>query len=126
MVSERKRKVRELDSPYIRKQERIAEDNFRKKKGLFRRLTALAIVAGTLGAVAFMTIHTQAKVLEEKEIEKAALEAQLLELQSEEDFLVQEIENYNDLDYIAEIARRDFLLSKEREILFKMPVHATD
>ncbi|OLO27419.1 cell division protein [Alkalihalophilus pseudofirmus] len=126
MVSERKRKIRELDANFNRVQEQVSEDRLRKRRGLFRRLTAFAVIVVTLSVIAFMTIHTQAQLLEEKNEEKQALQARLEALEIEQLHLEQEIINYNDLDYIAEIARRDYFLSKDREILFKLPKISTD
>ncbi|WP_078429481.1 FtsB family cell division protein [Alkalihalobacterium alkalinitrilicum] len=126
MVSERKRKIRELDANFNRVQEQVSEDRLRKRRGLFRRLTAFAFIVVTLSVIAFMTIHTQAQLLEEKNEEKQALQARLEALEIEQLHLEQEIINYNDLDYIAEIARRDYFLSKDREILFKLPKISTD
>ncbi|MFV8829741.1 FtsB family cell division protein [Alkalihalobacterium sp. APHAB7] len=126
MVTERKRKVRELDASFNRVQEQVSEEQLRKKRGLFRRLTALAVILVALSVVAFMTIHTQAQLIDEKMEEKTALEAKLEALQLEQVYLEQEIENYNDLEYIAEIARRDYFLAKDGEILFKLPKLSTD
>ncbi|WP_216831207.1 FtsB family cell division protein [Alkalihalobacterium elongatum] len=126
MVTERKRKIRELDASFNRAQEQVSEERLRKRRGLFRRLTAFAVVVVTLSVIAFMTIHTQAQLLDEKTEEKKALEAKLEALQLEQIHLETEIENYNDLDYIAEIARRDYFLSKDGEILFKLPKLSTD
>ncbi|WP_209125609.1 septum formation initiator family protein [Alkalihalobacillus sp. BA299] len=126
MISERKRKVRELDATFNRAQEQVSGDLLRKRRGLFRRLTAFAVIIAILSVIAFMTIHAQAQLLEEKSEEKQALQTKLEALKLEQAHLEQEIENYNDLEYIAEVARRDYFLSKDREILFKLPKLSTD
>ncbi|UOE94200.1 septum formation initiator family protein [Alkalihalobacillus sp. LMS39] len=126
MISEQKRNIRELDSSYNRKYEKNTEEVKRRKRGLIRRLSALFIIGAAIGSVTIMTIHTQAKSLNEIEEQKQALELELKQLEAEQAFLEQEIINYNDLDYIAEIARRDYFLSKEGEILFKLPKASSD
>ncbi|WP_026673670.1 FtsB family cell division protein [Alkalihalobacterium bogoriense] len=126
MISERKRNIRELDSSYNRKYEKNNEEVKRKKRGLIRRLSALFIIGAAVGSVTIMTIHTQAKSLNEIEEQKQVLEQELKQLEAEQAFLEQEIINYNDMEYIAEIARRDYFLSKEGEILFKLPKASSD
>ncbi|WP_078556501.1 FtsB family cell division protein [Bacillus alkalicellulosilyticus] len=123
---ERKRKVRELDSSYIRQYEQVSDEKIRKQKGLIRRLTALFLIGAVVGTMITMAIHTQVKALEEKEEQKQELQAKLKELEDEQSFLEQEVINYNDLEYIAEVARRDYFLSKEGETLFKLPNASSD
>ncbi|MFC0472894.1 septum formation initiator family protein [Halalkalibacter kiskunsagensis] len=121
MVTNRTSRVREMDKSYIQQREQELELEARKRRGLFRRLTVLAIVALTLGSIGFVTLYAQANSLEEKRQEKLTLEDELKQLQLQEQRLREDIKNYNDLDYIAEVARRDYYLSKPGETLFKLP-----
>ena len=121
MVSNQTSRVREMDKAYIQQREQELELEKRKRRGLFRRLSALAIIILFLGTVGFVTIYAQAQSLEEKKQEKLALEQEIEQLIVEEKQLKQDIINYNDLDYIAEIARRDYFLTKPGETLFKLP-----
>jgi cell division protein DivIC len=45
----------------------------------------------------------------------------LIQLKVEEELLHREIKNLGDYDYVAELARREFFLSKENEIIFVLP-----
>ncbi|WP_332697266.1 FtsB family cell division protein [Halalkalibacter lacteus] len=121
MVTNRTSRVREMDKSYIQQREQELEFESRKRRGLIRRLSVLAIVALTLGCMGFVTLYAQANSLEEKRQESLTLESQLKQLQLDEQRLREDIKNYNDLDYIAEIARRDYYLSKPGETLFKLP-----
>ncbi|KHF38326.1 cell division protein [Halalkalibacter okhensis] len=121
MVTDRTSRVREMDKSYIQQREQELEMAARKRRGLFRRLTVLAIFVVALGSIACVSIYTQASSLEGKRQEQAALEEELKKLQLEEARLREDIKNYNDLDYIAEIARRDYYLTKPGETLFKLP-----
>ncbi|WP_100405943.1 FtsB family cell division protein [Bacillus solitudinis] len=121
MVTKRSSMVREMDTAYIQQKEQEFEQQSKKRRGLIRRLSVLGIIASCLVCLAFVTIYAQANTIEDKEMEKLALEKQLVHLQAEEKKLEQDIDNYNDLDYIAEIARRDYYLSKPGETLFKLP-----
>ncbi|ARK28457.1 FtsB family cell division protein [Halalkalibacter krulwichiae] len=121
MVTNQTSRVREMDKAYIKQREQELEREKRKRRGLFRRLVALAIIILILGSASIVTLYAQTSSLEGKKEEKQALEERLEQLKLEEKRLQQDIENYNDLDYIAEIARRDYYLTKPGETLFKLP-----
>ncbi len=126
MITNRSSRVREMDKTYIKQREQELEIQAKKRRGLIRRLSALAIIAFTLGCIGLVTIYSQAGALEAKREEKLVLDEQLRQLKMEEQRLQQDIKNYNDLDYIAEIARRDYYLSKPGETLFKLPESSSD
>ncbi|MCM3762576.1 septum formation initiator family protein [Alkalihalobacillus oceani] len=126
MSANRATRVRTLDKAYTQQREQEIQLQTKKRRGLIRRLSALAILAIVVGCVGIATIYAQTSSLEEKRQEKLALEEQLQQLQAEEQRLEQEIENYNNLDYIAEVARRDYYLSKPGETLFKLPERSSD
>ena len=126
MVTNRSSRVRKMDKTYIQQREQEIEIQSKKRRGLLRRLSVLAVIALALGCIGFVTLYAQAGALEEKKQEKVVLEEQLQQLQMEEQRLHHDIKNYNDLDYIAEIARRDYYLSKPGETLFKLPEPSTD
>ncbi|KMJ56623.1 cell division protein [Bacillus sp. LL01] len=126
MVTKRSSTVREMDSKYIEKREQELEFQAKKRRGLIRRLSVLGIIGFILAGIASVTFYAQASSVNEKQEEKLALEQELELLKAEESRLEQEIINYNDLDYIAEIARRDYYLSKPGETLFKLPDSSAD
>ncbi|WP_240377877.1 FtsB family cell division protein [Bacillus piscicola] len=124
MISEKK-KITEINQPYVMKQskeqEKLQAIRDKRRRGLVRRLTALAAVGVMIAVVFTVILVSQWSTIEAKQAEKEELENKLEELQVEEKRLKQEVKNYNDLDYIAEIARRDYYLTKPGETLFKLP-----
>lgn len=126
MVPKQTSRVRTIDKAYVKEQEHALLLQRRKRRGLFRRLTVLAIIAIIFGGISFGTIYAQTSLLEAKRDEKVMLQDQLEQLQHEEKRLYQDIQNYNDLDYIADIARRDYYLSKPGETLFKLPTQTPE
>ncbi|MGY4691874.1 FtsB family cell division protein [Salibacterium sp. K-3] len=124
MVSN-KEKVTEMNRSYVqeeeKKQERQRNAVDKHRRGLIRRLTALAAVGVVLAVVFTVLLTSQLSTLEAKKTERAELEQKMEELKAQEAELKQDIENYNDLDYIAEIARRDYYLTKPGETLYKLP-----
>ncbi|HHY22039.1 MAG TPA: septum formation initiator family protein [Bacilli bacterium] len=121
MIPRHSSHVTELNNSFVQEQERLNHERQRKRRGLKRRLAVLGIISVILGSAVLVTINTQASSLNEKLAEKAELEQKLGQLQRNESALRQEIKNYNDREYIAEVARRDYYLSNEGEILFKLP-----
>ncbi|GAE31757.1 FtsB family cell division protein [Halalkalibacter hemicellulosilyticus] len=121
MVTNRMSRVRELDNQYIQQKERELELATKKRRGLIRRLTVIGIATVVLLGFGGVTISSQLAVVDEKRQEKAELEVFLAELKQEEDRLHVDVENYQDVYYIAEIARRDYFLTMPGETLFKIP-----
>lgn len=121
MIPRRSNHVTEINNSFVQEQERMNHERERKRRGLKRRLAVLGAFFVILGLAATMGIHTQAISRDEKLAEKAELEQKLEQLQKDESALRQEIKNYNDREYIAEVARRDYYLSNKGEVLFKLP-----
>ncbi|APH06714.1 FtsB family cell division protein [Bacillus weihaiensis] len=120
MSLERSKKITELQSQYMMEQEKQQQLASRRKKGLFRRLTMFGIIAIVASSVIFTTMFSQSKAINEKIEQQEELEQQLTELQKEEKILREEIVKLNDDEYIAKIARRDYFLSDDNEIIFNI------
>lgn len=121
MVSEKKKKVTPLAPGYIEEKEFIEKVRAKRRRGLTRRLAVffifVAIAAGTMTSIA----TSQAAEQQQMKEEKAALKEKLARLESKEESLRDEVKNLHDLDYIGEIARRDFYMSENGEIIFTPP-----
>ncbi|RXJ00920.1 septum formation initiator family protein [Anaerobacillus alkaliphilus] len=126
MRSAQPRKVRELNSHYIEQHETQMEQRSKSKKGLARRLSALGLFVILSIAFTAITLHSQNSVLNEKLEKKQILENELARLQILERDLNDEIINLNNLEYISEIARRDYFLSRPGEIIFKVTSSSSD
>lgn len=113
--------VRRIKSDYVTEQEAIQEKLARRKKGVLRRLTAVTIGLAIFIGFAVYTIYDQQAFIKEQEAERNRLAEELQALELEEEELLNEINNLYDPDYIAEIARRDFYLTKPGETLFQVP-----
>ena len=59
--------------------------------------------------------------LDEKTEEKEQLKKNLAKLEKDETLLKEEIVKLNDDDYIAKLARKDYFLSDDNEIIFTLP-----
>ncbi|MTH55242.1 cell division protein DIVIC [Bacillus mangrovi] len=121
MSAERSRKVTQLQSQYMQQQERNDQILKRRKRGLYRRLAVFG--AAALIAVVFIAagLIDQTVSLAEQSEQKDKLKEELQVLKKEQNLLEEEITKLNDDDYIAELARRDYFLSGENEIIFSSP-----
>ncbi|MDY0943594.1 FtsB family cell division protein [Priestia megaterium] len=120
MSAVRKKKVAKLNTDYSHKQEQIKQNTDRKRIGLIRRLTVFGVLALIIGGLMVSALITQTSAIENKKAEKVKLEQQLTKLQSKQKQLKGEIVKLNDDDYIKNIARRDYFLSEDGEIIFNV------
>ena len=120
MSAVRKKKVAKLNPDYSHKQEQIKQNTDRKRIGLIRRLTVFGVLALIIGGLMVSALITQTSAIENKKAEKVKLEQQLTKLQSKQKQLKGEIVKLNDDDYIKKIARRDYFLSEDGEIIFNV------
>ncbi|WP_243388446.1 FtsB family cell division protein [Bacillus kexueae] len=121
MAAERKQKIARIQSDYVIQHEKQEHMKKRRKKGLIRRLTVLIIVMLASVAIISTKIISQASAIQEKMEEKERLEKELSTLEQEQKKIENEIKKLNDDEYIAKLARRDYFLSDEGEIIFNIP-----
>lgn len=120
MSAERKKNVTKLNTEYSQQQQNLKKQTDRKRIGLIRRLTFFGVLALLIGIGIVTTLITQASTIENKKAEKEKLEQQLTKLESKEKQLESEIVKLNDDEYIKKIARRDYFLSEDGEIIFNI------
>jgi len=117
-VNKREQRIYSIRSEYMEQYERQQKRNQRRKKSLIQRL----VIAGVLmlATVAYMVHYhlEQRSVYSEKLKEYEALQSEMSELKKTEEELKEEIKLLNDEDYILEIARTNYFLTKEGELIF--------
>src|SRR5699024_11191216 len=92
----------------------------RRKKRLIRRLVLFSVTIIILfGSLALYHIN-QRTVYSEKKIEYEQLTEQLANLEKQEENLIEEINLLNDEEYILDIARTNYFLSKKGELIFQI------
>ncbi|EIA20166.1 FtsB family cell division protein [Listeria fleischmannii] len=116
------------DKTVTRMQNRYIKDTQTKKKiknrrrvALARRLAGLAVILAIVFGGLFFTYTKQALLLQEKKAEKVKTEQKLADSKKEEKALKGQINKLHDDDYIAKLARSEYYLSKEGEIIFNTP-----
>lgn len=117
----RDRKVAKIQTNYVQQQEQTIQQATRKRTLLLRRLTVFFVFASVMGYFLISTLVSQGATLEEMKQEKALLDEEYSKLKKKEVMLREEIVKLNDDEYIAKLARRDYFLSEEGEIIFAIP-----
>jgi cell division protein DivIC len=117
----RSRNIAKLQTQYAIQQESAELSSARKRKLLYRRLAAYVVLAGMLSFIMISMYISQLSVLEEREAERAQLKKALSGLERQQQILEEEIVKLNDDEYIAKLARKEYFLSEENEIIFNLP-----
>lgn len=117
-MNKREQRIYSIRSEYMEQYEWQQKRNQRRKRSLIQRL----VIAGVLmlATVAYMVHYhlEQRSVYSEKLKEYEALQSEMSELKKTEEELKEEIKLLNDEDYILEIARTNYFLTKEGELIF--------
>ncbi|MCF6411910.1 FtsB family cell division protein [Pseudalkalibacillus salsuginis] len=114
-------KVTALNENYVTQEKKKQERARRRKQGLLRRLTVFGVLVVIMFTVMIATLTSQAAQIAEKKEEKQAVEQRLEEVKAEKAQLSDEVNKLQDPDYIGEVARRDYNMSKPGETIFKLP-----
>ncbi|MFD2045563.1 septum formation initiator family protein [Ornithinibacillus salinisoli] len=120
-MPEKKKSVARLDSNYMQKYDAYIERQKRKKQRLVRRLVLFSVIVA-LAIGTMVTYHYKQRSLHAEKLEEyKALEEQLAKLKENEEEYKEEIQLLNDEEYILDIARTNYFLSKKGELIFKIP-----
>ncbi|RIM82408.1 FtsB family cell division protein [Staphylococcus arlettae] len=104
-----------------------SDKNQQKKKQQMRRRVVrkrITLFGGILLAIILILVVmlvTQTKSNEEASIERQDKQERYQKQQDEELALKEELNNLNDKSYIEKVARDDYYLSNDGEVIFKLP-----
>ena len=119
--------VKTLDNDYVRsnanavKRQQIEQ---RQKVLSRRRLAVFFVFAISVCIVLVSTIMNQNARLEEKEAQKTSVQEELMVVQEQKQMLELQIAKLQDDEYIAKLARKEYFLSEEGEIIFTIPTES--
>lgn len=118
-------RVRHLRTDYVQSLE-IAEKRLRKRrKGLIRRLITFCVLVIIAGSFMVSSLLSQGHQLAKALDQKTALEKQISMSQKNASQLNKRIRLLHDKNYIGELVRKNYLLSKKDEIIFSKPGQST-
>ncbi|MCQ6276729.1 septum formation initiator family protein [Bacillus sp. V3B] len=121
MSANKKRNIAKLETNYALQQEESQLSVARRKKFFLRRLTVFLILAAIISYLMVSTLISQNSVVANKTEQMKRLEQELNSLKHDEVLLKEEVVKLNDDDYIAKLARKEYFLSEDNEIIFTLP-----
>ncbi len=117
----RRRKVEQIDNEYVRQQKKQEARRRQRVRQLKKRMTVY-LVGLVIVVIGFATVYIgQNKKYDVMLAEKATLEKQLTEVEKEQEKLQHQLEKLDDDEYIEKLARQQYLVGKEGEIIFSIP-----
>lgn len=120
-MSATRRNVAKIQTELTQKHETELSYASLKRKRLIRRLTFFCLLVVVAAYFMISTLVSQAASLEKKQAEKEKVQQELAELETKQEIFKEEIIKLNDDEYIAKLARRDYFLSEDNEIIFNIP-----
>ncbi|WP_071458822.1 septum formation initiator family protein [Bacillus massilinigeriensis] len=121
MSAIRKKGVATIDNQYTQQRETAGIAETRRRKLLIRRLAVFTAFALVVSYMMISMMLSQTSALAQKQAEKEKLDKKMEELKKQEEELKEEVVKLNDDEYIAKLARRDYFLSEDGEIIFNLP-----
>ncbi|MCP3764510.1 septum formation initiator family protein [Domibacillus sp. A3M-37] len=116
-----KEKVASLKNAFVMSEEKRSMFKMQHKRKLMRRLAAFTAVTLIILGTLLSGLITQTGSLKEKEQELAEAKSTLSGLEQQQKQSEEELVRLQDDEYIAELARKDYFLSDDGEIIFNIP-----
>ena len=116
--------VKTLDNDYVRSSaEKLKKQQIQQRKRVLsrRRLVVFFAFAAVVCIVLGSAMINQNARLAEKEEEKRQVQEQLATVKEQQEMLKLQITKLEDDDYIAKLARKEYFLSEDGEIIFTIP-----
>ncbi|CAB3427278.1 septum formation initiator family protein [Listeria monocytogenes] len=116
-----KSKVARIQNRYIKDTATMKKTRSRRRIALFRRLAFMAIIFAVVGGLLTITYTKQVLTLKEKKEKQVQVDKKMVAMKDEQDSLNEQIKKLHNDDYIAKLARSEYYLSKDGEIIFNIP-----
>ncbi|RNF38342.1 FtsB family cell division protein [Planococcus salinus] len=113
--------VASIRNDYVRSVEQEEQRKQAHKVRLFRRLSLFGIVVLMASIWIGSTIYAQSQTISEKEQARDEALMTLQQMEEEQARLEEQILLLNDDEYLAKMARSEYFLSEEGEIIFALP-----
>ncbi|MBC1376039.1 FtsB family cell division protein [Listeria farberi] len=114
-------KVARIENRYIKDTATMKKTRNRRRIALFRRLAFMAIIFAVVGGLLTITYTKQVLALKEKKEKQVQVDKKMVAMKDEEEALNDQIKKLHDDEYIAKLARSEYYLSKNGEIIFNIP-----
>ncbi|MBC1353438.1 septum formation initiator family protein [Listeria innocua] len=114
-------KVARIENRYIKDTATMKKTRNRRRIALFRRLAFMAIIFAVVGGLLTITYTKQVLTLKDKKEKQVQVDKKMVAMKDEEEALNDQIKKLHDDEYIAKLARSEYYLSKDGEIIFNIP-----
>ncbi|AIS58681.1 FtsB family cell division protein [Listeria ivanovii] len=116
-----KTKVARIENRYIKDTATMKKTRNRRRVALFRRLAFMAIIFAVVGGLLTVTYTQQVLSLKDKKEKQVKVDKKMVAMKDEEQALNDQIKKLHNDEYIAKLARSEYYLSKDGEIIFNIP-----
>ncbi|MBM5609323.1 FtsB family cell division protein [Listeria ivanovii] len=116
-----KTKVARIENRYIKDTATMKKTRNRRRVALFRRLAFMAIIFAVVGGLLTVTYTQQVLSLKDKKEKQVKVDKKMVAMKDEEQSLNDQIKKLHNDEYIAKLARSEYYLSKDGEIIFNIP-----
>ncbi|EQC2818855.1 FtsB family cell division protein [Listeria innocua] len=114
-------KVARIENRYIKDTATMKKTRNRRRIALFRRLAFMAIIFAVVGGLLTITYTKQVLALKDKKQKQVQVDKKMVAMKDEQEALNDQIKKLHDDEYIAKLARSEYYLSKDGEIIFNIP-----
>ncbi|EAH4446536.1 septum formation initiator family protein [Listeria innocua] len=114
-------KVARIENRYIKDTATMKKTRNRRRIALFRRLAFMAIIFAVVGGLLTITYTKQVLALKDKKEKQVQVDKKMVAMKDEQEALNDQIKKLHDDEYIAKLARSEYYLSKDGEIIFNTP-----
>ncbi|EMX5393764.1 septum formation initiator family protein [Listeria innocua] len=114
-------KVARIENRYIKDTATMKKTRNRRRIALFRRLAFMAIIFAVVGGLLTITYTKQVLALKDKKEKQVQVDKKMVAMKDEKEALNDQIKKLHDDEYIAKLARSEYYLSKDGEIIFNIP-----
>lgn len=110
-----------IHNDYLTSKELTDKIRKKRRRGLIRRLMAFFILLSLTVGSLYSVVRTQEQKLVSIEQKKLQTEKSLAQVTSQQKELNRKIKLLNNKEYIGELARQKYFMSKKGEIIFTSP-----
>lgn len=115
------KKVRKIENEYTKEQARINRLNRKSNKIIRKRMTVFGGILFTILLFLTLLLFMQMNTNRELKQEQAKQTVELEKLKDREIALKERLKQLNSKEYIEKIARSEYFLSNDGEVIFKIP-----
>lgn len=115
------RKVEHMENRYIENENRRKRQRDMKKRVVKRRIMLFAGILLAIIIVLSIMVISQTRSNADDAQERKVKEEKFQKQQDEEIALKEQLNNLNNKEYIEKVARDDYYLSNDGEVIFKLP-----